>query len=879
MGTGVGDTPEEFAVNAHVDAIEKISGADTLEQIREITAAFPARAETEGAILYSGKIAGVRAETIALELAHKTGLPIINHTFRARFLVDAEGAIRQAAERIFRVQGKNAAAAKQSAAYFLYGDSNAPLESPTSIKNCLWGSASREFAESLRGQVIVVASAADAERVFARTELPAVLASEKAGSLGGHSIDELRALQSNGGIKAVLPAVQEQFIDATTKGIFTLPDHPGSAITQVAVSREAAEVLRLDTTRFTGSTYLVEGGFVPAPVQVQLPAGTVEAAGPGVPEAVAQNALRPSVLKGATAVAAVAAVYDIATSANKASALWEQGNRTGAASEVVHFGTRNLGMWGGAVLGAEVFGTAGAETGPLDVVIGGAGALVGAIAGDKLADAMDRQRIYHQRDPDGRAWTFDPEHPARGWMHATRELDTGAMRLNDGFPVYREQSQTAEAALADRLNYQASTAAIELALAHPHRPTDPYTQPASTGDTHSIRDAPWRRDPQTHLWTRRVVFGLLEHGMVNAHAERAPAARAAELDHAAERTVAENAAQSPPAIAKRYEAAYHAYGWQKYGALPDVVATTLRGVEAAPEQLAHSGRAPTPSRKDPPMSSPASAPEHLLDFRQVGHPLHAFYERALAKVHDMEDRYQMPYGMHSERLAAALTDAVAAYNTAKDPRARFGTPERVELRGEGTNRQAVAIDQRVNYHLPEVQVGLPVDKALARSVEQSSQDWARRHMPHLHEESPVAQAGVAISRTRAWPAHDPRRPDDPAHAQFETLRGKVAAAYAHAGIVRSPHQLDDAAAAVLSHAPHGRAESSRMQISLLADPRTGVIGPGSDLLVQQSHGTLTLRTRIPSVELQASPDEGFVQRVQGIQHGQPEQAPQQVQVR
>ncbi|MGN2246004.1 XVIPCD domain-containing protein [Frateuria sp. GZRR35] len=864
----------------------RLESATSLEQIRQIVQRFSASAQGEGGVLYSGWIGNVRAEAIALEIAHKGGLPIVNDTPRARFLAGNNSSIiRDSAERIFLAQGESRAAARKLSLDFLYGDAKAPNASPTSIMNCLWCETSREFASSLRGNVVVVASAADANRVLGRVEVLTALRLDQLNTLGGQPLSHLRGLEAEGGIGAVLPVIERQFIEAANEGIFTLPDHPGTEITQVSVSSEVAKGLGINPERFVGGAYLQASGLIPAPIDLPSAAGLVQAAPSDVSaptsmdQAVARDGGHSRFVRGAGMLAAATVAYDLVSSANSASAMLEQGNRTGAASEVVHFGTRNLGTWGGAVLGAEVFGTAGAETGPLDVVIGGAGALVGAIAGDKLADAMDRQRIYHQRDPDGRAWFFDPQHPARGWTHTASELDTGAMRLNDGFPVYREQSQTAGAALTDRLNYQASNAAIELALAHPHRPTDPYTQPASTGDTHSIRDAPWRRDPQTHVWTRRVVIGLLEHGMVNAHVERAPAARAAELDHAAERTVAENAAQSPRAIAKRYEAAYHAYGWQKYGVLPDVVATTLRGVETVPEQLAQSGRAPPLSRKDQPMSSPASVPEHLLDFRQIGHPLHAFYERALAKVHDMEDRDQMPYGMHSERLAAALTDAVATYNTGKDPRARFGTPERVELRGEGAERQAVAIDQRVNYHLPEVQVGIPVDKALARSVEQSSQDWARRHMPHLHEESPVAQARVAISRTGAWPAHDPRRPDDPAHVQFETLRGKVAAAYAQAGIVRSPHQLDDAAAAVLSQAPHGRAESSRMQISLLADPRTGVIGPDSDLLVQQSHGTLTLRTRIPSVELQASPDEGFVQRVQGAQHGQPEQAPQQAQVR
>lgn len=686
------------------------------------------------------------------------------------------------------------------------------------------------------------------------------------------------SLEAESGIRAVLPAVQAQFIAVSTKGIFTLPNHSGSSTTQVSISREVAAGLQLDTTRFASNIHLRSVGFVPAPVGVP-PSRAVVGAQQAETEVVARASLRSGVLKGAGAVAAAAVVYDVATSANETASLWKQGNHTGAASEVVHFDARNLGMWSGAVLGAEVFGTAGAESGPLDVVVGGAGALVGAIAGDKLADAMDRRRIYHQRGPDGSTWTYDQARPAQGWTCATSELDTDATRLNDGFPVYRQHSRTADAALADWLNYQASNTAVELALAHPPRPEDPYTQSAVTGDTHSIRDAPWTRDPQTHAWTRRVVHGLLEHGMVNAHVERAPAARATELDRAAEKTVARNAAQSPDAIASRYESAYREYGWEKHGPLPQIVATTLHLAQPSAATVAHARTGTTFPGAEPPVATPAPVPTHLTDFRQAGHPLHAFYERALAKVHDMEDRYQMPYGMHSERLAASLTDAVAAYNVGKRPQERFGTLERIDLQGQGTDRQAVAIDQQVNYHMPQVRVGLPVDKAVSRSVEQSSQDWAHRHMPHLRAESRAKAVDVGRPGNAAWPAYDPRHPDNARHLQFEMLRTKVAGAYAHAGIFRDPDQLDEAAAAVLLHTRHGHGDGSPAQLNLLADPRTGVIGLDSDLLVQQTHGALTLRTRIPSTELHAAPDQTFMQMIQAGSHGLPEQPHRQTQAR
>lgn len=865
-------------MTAYAEEIERISKADTLEEIRRVAAGFPATAKKPGGILYSGKVGGVNAEAIALELAKKTGLPIVNRTPRAKFLIEVEAAIRASAERIFRLEGQDTATARQSAASFLYGNSRVPPDSPISVKNCLWGTTSQDFASSLRGDITVVASAADAERVLAQVEVPAALKSE-ASSLGGRPIGEVRMLLARGGINAVLPVVQAQFVDSVTKGIFNVPNQSGPSSTRVWVSKEAASALGLDSTRFVSSAHLVSAGLLTAPETIRVAAPDIEPAGSVASEASARGSFRPGIASGAAVVAAVAVLYDVATSADKAAGLWEQGNHTAASSEVLHFGARNLGMWGGAVLGAEVFGAAGAETGPWDLVVSGAGALVGAFAGDRLADAMDRQRIYHQRGPDGRVWTYDPEDPARGWTRTTSELDTGATRLNDGFPVYRESGETADAALSDRLNYQASGDAVELALAHPPRQKDPYTQPAAPGDTHSVRDAPWSRDPRTHVWTRRVVDGLLEHGMVSAHVERATATRAAALDRAAEDGVAENAAHSRESVALRYQSAYREFGWEKYGPPPESVAEALRTMEAGIAPSDHANAAGAHAFAERTVASPALVPAHLLDFRQAGHPLHAFYERAVAKVHDMEDRYQVPYGLHSERLAAALTDAVAAYNVGKRPGERFGTLERIELQGEGADRRAVAVDQRVNYHLPQVQVSVPVDKAVGRSVEQSSHDWARRHMPHLQEATRAREANLALPESRAWPACDLRCPDNPRHAQFEALRGKVVGAYADAGIFRSRTQLDETTAAVLPHLAQGRVDPDATRLSLLADPQTGVIGPLSDLLVQQDYGTLGLRTRIPSEQLQALPDQAFHWPAQAAQQDLPGREPQQAQAR
>lgn len=264
----------------------------------------------------------------------------------------------------------------------------------------------------------------------------------------------------------------------------------------------------------------------------------------------------------------VATGIDAIQTTRQAAGLLDQGNAVGAQSQVLHFSGRNLGAWGGAMLGAQVFGAAGAETGPADLLIGGLGMVVGAIAGDELADAVDRQRIYRQTGPDGLAWHYDPANPAQGWTRTSREIDGAAMRLNDGFPVYHERTFSADAPLADELNYQASSTAVELALAHAPTPQAPYRQPSGPADVHSLRTSPWVRDAQTRAWTREVTTQVLEHGIVISHVEEASPARSAELEQAAAQTIEDNQAHSQRAIAGRYQAAYEAYGWNRHGPMP-----------------------------------------------------------------------------------------------------------------------------------------------------------------------------------------------------------------------------------------------------------------------------------------------------------------------
>lgn len=325
--------------------------------------------------------------------------------------------------------------------------------------------------------------------------------------------------------------------------------------------------------------------------------------------------------RGTGVLGAATVAYDAATSAARTSDLLQQGNKVGAASAIEHFGSRNLGMLGGAALGAELAGAAGIESGPFDLLVAGAGGIAGAVGGDKLANAYDRHQIYNQDDPQGVTWHYDPAHPQQGW---TREVATGWIDRAWG----KGRTEMAPPAVAERLTFQANTTAVELALAHPAAPREPYTQPANAHDAASFGNPPWQRDPHTGTWQRQIRFDFVERGMTPPfHTETASPPRAAQLDAAAARTIANNVATSNPGIAQRYAEAYRQRGWAQYGAMPAAVTRALTHASttrAAPAAAAH-----------------ADIPR---GFNDPAHPQHAMY------VHL---KGLLPPGTSAARLAQA----------------------------------------------------------------------------------------------------------------------------------------------------------------------------------------------------------------------------------
>ncbi|AJY86786.1 A nuclease family of the HNH/ENDO VII superfamily with conserved AHH [Xanthomonas citri subsp. citri UI6] len=244
---------------------------------------------------------------------------------------------------------------------------------------------------------------------------------------------------------------------------------------------------------------------------------------------------------------------DAVTSGQRSVRFLGQDKPLAAQSELAPFAGRNAGGWAGGTAAAYALGSSGA--GPMVLIA--ADAYFMSVAGEKAAALLDNRAIYHQTDRDGTAWSFDGRAWSRGGMADT----TG-----DGIDNPAAMPIVASYAKSRELNYHATNAAAALALKDAPAPTDPYRQPANAGDRPSLNAADWRRDTADGQWHRLVkteISGANDRG--GYEQETASPPRAAELDAQAQAVIAHNIANSPGAIAARYELTYHRSGWAAEG--------------------------------------------------------------------------------------------------------------------------------------------------------------------------------------------------------------------------------------------------------------------------------------------------------------------------
>ncbi|WDM77057.1 AHH domain-containing protein [Xanthomonas cucurbitae] len=267
----------------------------------------------------------------------------------------------------------------------------------------------------------------------------------------------------------------------------------------------------------------------------------------------------------------LATVADTIVSGQRATHLLGQDNPLAAQSELAHFAGRNVGGWAGGTTAAYALGSSGA--GPMVLIA--ADAYFMSVAGEKAAALLDNRAIYRQTDGDGTKWAFN----GTAWAREGK-ADTTA----DGVDNPNATPIVASYQRARELNYQATNVAAALALKDAPAPQDPYQQPANATDRPSLSPADWKRDPADGQWHRLVkteVSGANDRGSYVQETALPP--RAAELEAQAQAVIARNIANSPGAIAARYELAYHRSGWAAEGlpmspavqqALPDPDALT-----------------------------------------------------------------------------------------------------------------------------------------------------------------------------------------------------------------------------------------------------------------------------------------------------------------
>lgn len=475
--------------------------------------------------------------------------------------------------------------------------------------------------------------------------------------------------------------------------------------------------------------------------------------------------------------AAVATTLEVADAARDYTQLRNESNLAAAQASITRTTTTAGGAWMGFQVGARV----GGALGPWGALGGGAlGAAIGGVAGDKIADEVERRRIYTHEGSDGNVWTADPKHPEKGWTRTLPPLP--------GNP--EGQTFTADPALADELNYKAVTKATELGMGAATA-SNPLKLAARQDDPRSSYGGDWVPNAAGTGWQREVNTDRPGLGRT----QHASPERAAELDAQSRAITADNAARSPAALAANYKVLYEQNDWQRHskGKLPEAVADALRHPERAvgsdgrryarqdsgewiseswfrnkhatgnlraelglafdaqrdqvqkvlderlnplrepttletvrvvpsPEQLAEQAAT---VKADSPVVEPQEAkqPDRLSDTR---HPGHAGFERVLQQVHHAEAGRGITPGPHSEKIAAALLTEGERQGV-QVGRVRIG--DRGQIEGMAAS----------NPYSEAAAVQVDSTAALKMTMEAHSRDWADARSPHLAQLSPVAE--------------------------------------------------------------------------------------------------------------------------------------------
>lgn len=607
-----------------------------------------------------------------------------------------------------------------------------------------WADASARFVDATHGEVRVIASDARPDRVFGAVELPRALANPNITTIEDVPRELLAAREATHGTQAAFEMVVSRARDNVGR-LDVAVNYAGTPLRENGV-------LQMDSRAYCVGTCIK--GRTPGFTTVTQP--LADHMGPPSPFVLAgrqqwhawqaelaqagRDATAAKLVRGAGVISGVAAVaYDAGGTAVRASHMLHQHNKIGATSEIEHFASRNFTAYGLAAVGAEI----GSGAGPLGSVAGGLiGGGLGFFAGDKLMDAYDGRKIYVQNDPQGRSWQYDPEQPHRGW---TRTI-TDAFAERGLSQTHQEQ---APAEIGDRLSYQASTTAVQLALGRPAKPDDPYTQPATAEDTSLPGDPPWVRDTRTNQWSRSYVDAFAERGLSHYGVDIATPARAAQLDAAASAVVANNRAQEPRSIAERYRTTYEQRGWKQYGPMPDGVTDALNNSASSRATDAVEPKMHGPSDGADRQARPAGVDrggpdrtESTIRLDYPDHPGYGLYKQAQAHVDALDAQHGRTPDEHSRNLAGyAAVVALANGITRIDallPDTRGGSSMFVAQHISPLKRVA---------EMPTLQaINTPLEQSSAnflRIAQQQNQDQLQQQHSQMLDPSVVAQTPSA----------------------------------------------------------------------------------------------------------------------------------------
>lgn len=322
-----------------------------------------------------------------------------------------------------------------------------------------------------------------------------------------------------------------------------------------------------------------------APSQPGAPRGPPNAAAT-VAEVAAESAPRaahPGLSPGMK-VAGIAGValmaHEFGTTGHKWVELYSQGNAAGADSTAAHFVGANVGgALGGFVAGAGVGLTTGSWTGPGAIVAGIGGGVLGAHLGDRWAEQRDIDRIFKQEDPMGRVWTRDPATPDGRWLRASDQQQVQSGDLGSGVEVRPVQTALGEdvtvrthyvatGTLERQLDWKAAKASYELGLTNPPPAQDPYRLRAR--DDQGPAPGPFEtgrafvRDPASRQWELEIKQMVDGHVPITRTAP-VSAEQSLQLDEQSRAVIAQNAANTPAAMAARYMVAYEQGRWSDFG--------------------------------------------------------------------------------------------------------------------------------------------------------------------------------------------------------------------------------------------------------------------------------------------------------------------------